>query len=522
MGDELNWKFWERSQPEEHRYTMDDYAAWMNVFTYQGNAYGFGLGGGLKQTLVGEAEPEARDFEGNSRYNFGEDAIVFAAMAVRQNVFSSIRFQWQQITKGRPGDLFGNPALGILENPWPSGTTQDLLSQAIQDADLAGNYYSIPDTPLPLIGSNEQGKELVRLRPDWVQILLEPRIMPQRRLRDANGNDVGPAHVGYRKVGYLYYEGGVHSGVEPVVFGREEVAHFAPLPDPLATYRGMSWLTPLAREIAADKQMTKHKQKFLENGATPSMIIHYPVETTIAQARKFRKALEEEHQGVQNAYKPLHVGGGADATVVGSNFNEIDFKAVQGAGETRIASAAGVPAVVLGLSEGMQGSSLNAGNYGQARRRLADITAHPLWANVSGSLELLCDPKPTDPVGRPLDKGSYRLWYDARDVPFLREDAKDAALITQIQMTVIVALVQAGFKWESAVAATTQQNPQLLEHSGLLSVQLQDPTKPPPALPNGGAPQGPNGNLPQGKTPQQLTKETIELFDLLARSGGGN
>ncbi len=515
----MNWKFWERSQPdEEHRYTLDDYLTWLNVFTYQGNSYGFGMGGGLKQTLGGEyAEPEAGNFTGNATAHFGEDAIVFAAMAVRMNVFSSIRFQWQQITKGRPGDLFGTEALGILENPWPSGTTQDLLSQAIQDADLAGNYYSIPDTPLPLIGSNEQGKELVRLRPDWMQILLEPRIMPQRRLLDANGNDVGPAHVGYRKIGYAYYEGGVHSGTEPVVFGREEVAHFAPLPDPLATYRGMSWLTPLAREILADKQMTKHKQKFMENGATPNMIIHYPVETTVAQAKKFRKALQEEHTGVDNAYKTLHVGGGADATVVGSHFNQIDFKAVQGAGETRIAAAAGVPAVVLGISEGMQGSSLNAGNYGQARRRLADVTAHPLWQNASGSFEMLCDPKPTDPVGRPLTRGSYRLWYDARDVPFLREDAKDAALITQIQMTVIVALVQAGFEWESAVSATTQQNPTLLKHSGLLSVQLQDPTKPQPG-PNGNAPQGPQGNLPQGKTPQQLTKETMELFDLLARS----
>jgi hypothetical protein len=62
-----------------------------------------------------------------------------------------------------------------------------------------------------------------------------------------------------------------------------------------------------------------------------------------------------------------------------------------------------------------------------------------------------------------------------------------------------------------------QQNPDLLKHSGLLSVQLQDPTKQPP--PNGNAPQGPNGNLPQGKPPQQVTKETLELFELLAKSG---
>ena len=45
-----------------------------------------------------------------------------------------------------------------------------------------------------------------------------------------------------------------------------------------------------------------------------------------------------------NAYKTLFLAGGADVKVVGADLKQVDFKQVQGAGETRIAAAAGVPA----------------------------------------------------------------------------------------------------------------------------------------------------------------------------------
>jgi hypothetical protein len=39
------------------------------------------------------------------------------------------------------------------------------------------------------------------------------------------------------------------------------VAHFAPIIDPLADFRGMSWLTPILREIQADQAMTRHQRR---------------------------------------------------------------------------------------------------------------------------------------------------------------------------------------------------------------------------------------------------------------------
>jgi hypothetical protein len=74
-------------------------------------------------------------------------------------------------------------------------------------------------------------------------------------------------------------------------------------------------------------------------------------------------------------------------------------------------------------------------------------------------------------------------------MPILREDAKDAAEITQTNATTIGQLVREGFTAESAKAAVIAQDMSLLVHSGLVSVQLQVPgaTTPPAITPAGGA-----------------------------------
>jgi phage portal protein BeeE len=419
--------------------TIDDYALALGSFMYNGNAYAAGMG--IQQTLVGgQAERVPNDLTGYATAAYASNGPVFALMAVRMLVFSAVRFQYQQMRGGRPGALFGGSDLALLETPWAGGTTQDLLTSMILDVDLAGNWYGA-----------RVGGELVRLRPDWVSIVLEPR-----RFRDGV--------LGYRRVGYLYEEGGAGGGQGGIPLLPDEVAHFAPIPDPLATYRGMSWLTPVLRELQNDKLMQTHQRKFFENGATPNMVVSLDASVTPELFQRFRAMMDEGHRGVDNAYKTLYLGGGADATVVGADFQQMSFTATQGRGETRLANAAGVPVTVVGFSEGLQGSSLNQGNYGQARRRFADGTMHPLWTNAVGSLQAVVAPPP-----------AARLWYDARDVPFLREDARDVAEIQQTKAATIRQLVDAGYEPDSVVAAVIAEDMSLLVHSGLYSVQLQPP-----------------------------------------------
>jgi hypothetical protein len=449
-----------RRRPAERSITtLEAYVAALNEFYYNGHVYPLT---GIQQSMSGEpSESITNSLEQYAQSAYAANGVVFACMAVRQLVFSSIRFQFQRFNRGRPTDLFGGPSLAALEEPWPGGTTQDMLSRMILDADLAGNSYLVEDTPLPLLGGSE-GPEVVRMRPDWLEIVLQPRRINGRQ-------------VGFRRIGYAYWEGGRYSGNDPALFDVSDVAHFAPYPDPLATYRGMSWLTPVIREVQNDGLMTKHKRKFFENAATPNVIVRMDPSITFEQFREFAESMNASHKGVEDAYKTLYVGAAADVTVAGANFQQMDFKTVQGAGETRIAAAAGVHPVIVGLSEGMQGSSLNAGNYGQVRRRFVDGTMHPLWQNAAGSLQRIV---------RPPD--GTRLWYDSRDVPFLREDEKDAAEILSIKAQAMRQWIDAGYHPDSVKAAMLAGGDiAALEHSGYFSVQLQQPGAETPALPAG-------------------------------------
>jgi hypothetical protein len=178
----------------------------------------------------------------------------------------------------------------------------------------------------------------------------------------------------------------------------------------------------------------------------------------------YRKLLDQTNTGVDKAYKTMHLAAGADATVVGSDFEQMAFTATQGRGETRLAAAAGVHPVIVGFSEGLGGSSLNEGNFGAARRLLADNTMHPLWMNAAGSMQQILQAPP-----------GARLWYDARDVPFLREDAKDQAEIQGLEARTRRTYLDAGYTADSVKAAMAAGDMNLLEHSGLFSVQLQAP-----------------------------------------------
>lgn len=392
---------------------------------------------------VDKAEPIGDSFTDYVAGGLQGNGVVWAVERVRVALFSEARFQFQRFFKGRPADLFGDQSLTLLESPWDGGTTGDLLARMILDVDMAGNFFGV-----------ELDGEVVRLRPDWVEIVMAERY------------DTEGMQVGWKRLAYLYYEGG-QQGQKPAVFLPDEVVHFAPLPDPLANWRGMSWLTPVVREVMADGQATKHKLKFFENAATPNLAVSLPKEIEPDQFNEFVELMDAKHKGSEQAYKTLYTGAGADVTVIGADMRQLDFKVTQGAGESRIASAAGVHPTIAGLSEGLQGSSLNAGNFAAARRLVADGTMRPLWRNAAGCLETLAPP----PAGA-------RLWYDDRDVSFLREDAHDAAEITEIQARTVANLVKEGFTADSAKAAVLGQNVDLLAHTGMVSIQLQPPGGP--------------------------------------------
>lgn len=394
---------------------------------------------GLPQTIRGDKEPPPTSFEGYASVLLAGNPVVWGASQVRKAVFSQARFTYRRLSDG---GLFGHPSLRPLERPWPGARTSKLLKRMILHSDVGGNAYVL-----------NVGGRLQLMRPDYVTIVLGSRLEPDEPYLAEDAE----------LAGYLYLPPQSPSD-RARFYLPDEVAHFAPMPDPLAHFRGMSWFSPVVREIQGDKQTTEHKLKFFEQGATPNVIIRFDPSQTLAQVKAFKELVEDNHQGLADAYKTMYLGGGADATVVGADLQQLDFSNTVGKAETRILMAAGVHPVIAGASEGMQGASLNAGNFTQIRRLFSDVHLQDLWNEAAGALETLLQVP-----------GGAELAVDGRNVPFLQDDGRDEAEIQRSQSRTIAALVREGFTPESVVSAVNANDMSLLVHSGLMSVQLQPP-----------------------------------------------
>lgn len=398
----------------------------------------------------GTKEAIAADFESVVEKAYTENGIFFACVLARAMPFSEARFQFQELVKGRPGRLFGDQSLTILENPWANATTGELLWRMEQDASCAGNNF------LTTVTRGNKAR-IRRLRPDWVTIV-----------SGVSGDDIGsPYDIDAEVLGYIYAPRGVPNPPRPVLLTPDQVAHYSPIPDPIAQWRGMSWVQPVLAEIGADSQATEHKAKFFKNGATSNLVITYDAAVDAERVKQFKALFDDSHVGTRNAYKAIHLGGGADAKALGADLKQLDFKATQGAGETRIAAAAGVGAIIARFSEGMQGSSLNQGNYQAAKRQFADMTLRPLWRTAAAALAKFA----------PAPNAGSRLWYDDRDIEFLKDDRKDQIEILQQQAATVKSLVDAGYTPDAVIDAVEAGDLSRLtgKHSGLYSVQLQAP-----------------------------------------------
>lgn len=429
----------------ESRFSTD---TWINdylmpTFGYNGHQYPMGV----NQTW--SSAPKMQEVAGTLpayAAALRSSPPAWAAQMIRALVLSQARFVFRnRRTSSTPGRVFGTRELGILEQPWPRATTGELLSRMEWHAGLTGNAYVL-----------RQRNRLRVLRPDYVAVLYGSELEPDDPMHAIDGEVIG----------YIYQNGGVSSTNRnrAQFLLPEDVAHWSPIPDPESPYMGQSWVTAALRDIQGDKAATEHKLTFFANGATPNMVVKGIPAATKEQFNEIVEAMEDRHTGLRNAYKTLYLTAGADATVVGADLKQLDFKTTQGAGETRIALLGRVPAPLLGISEGLAGSSLNAGNFGMSRRIFSDIWVHPSLQDVSAALSTVLR-VPTD----------GELWFDTGDIPLLREDEKDAADIELTRSTTVTQYVREGFTAESAVAAVKAQDINLLKHTGKTSVQLQEP-----------------------------------------------
>lgn len=418
-----------------------DFDQWLGAFDFNGTGYGFPM---LNQTYAGGTTQEVPStYTGLASSLLARNGIVWACVTTGNMLFAEAQFQFRR--KGQIGSnaLYGKPSLELLETPWPGGTTRKLLALMDLHVQLAGNGYAFRDP--------DYAGTLRVLRPDWVTIILGSRnLSPTFQVGDPSTEIIA----------YAYRPGGDVS--RQTIILPDQMAHFMPHPDPIFPFRGASWLATVIQEIAGDTAMTAHKNKFLEHGATANLVVTMDPRINQAQFDQFIEKFDEGHNGALNAYRTIYLAGGADAKVIGSNLEQIDFKNVQAHGETRICNAAGIPPIIVGISEGLDSATYS--NYAQARRAWADSRLRPRWAAACAELDKLVD-----------TPGGSELWYDERKIAFLAEDLKDQASIAQTQAATLQSLIVSGWTPQSAQGFVETGDLSILIHTGLVSVQLLPP-----------------------------------------------
>jgi hypothetical protein len=375
-----------------------------------------------------------------TRYLMSSDGPVSAVLDRRASIMGEARPAFQRFEKGKPGELYSTRELEVLKHPWPGGTFRQLVAICESDVAATGNSYWV-----------RIDDRLIRVDPDYVTIVTADVV-------------VDGVEIGRELVGYLITP--PNSRRDPLPMEATRIAHYrpgAPVDEP---FRGESWLAAVCQDASSDIELTAYKGNYLKNGAMPSLAVTYEPTLAQEQLEAFVPVFADKFTGAMNAGKILHFLGGRDVKTVGATLDQLAFKAVQGAGETRIAAAAGVPATVAGFSEGMQGSSLNAGNYGASRRLFGDAKIRPNLGSLMEAFETLI-PTPAD----------SRLFYDDSGVSFFQEDVTDEAEIRATKASTIRQLIEAGYEPDAVVVAVTTGRYESLvgRHSGLTSVQLTPP-----------------------------------------------
>ena len=260
--------------------TLDEFLQFLN---YGGSDYPIitqTLGGGKQQQIL-------PTYSGLARGAFSRNGIVFACIVANMQLFSDVRFKFKPLRSYSQGDLFGTSDLSLLENPWPNATTRNLLMQMSFDSQLAGNAYFRREPAAA--GADPR---LRRLNPEWVTIVLgtaDP---------DGTVGDIDTEIIGYA---YRPYGQGA-----PQPLQLNEMVHYAPVPDAAFWFRGMSWLAPIVDEIRADNGMTDHRNKFMDNAATPNMVVKLNQDISPEAFERWVDLFEAGHKGSANAYRCLH------------------------------------------------------------------------------------------------------------------------------------------------------------------------------------------------------------------------
>lgn len=296
----------------------------------------------------------ARDAGSLTRSGFAANPVGFRAVKLVAEAAAALPLVLQDAERRYEA----HPALTLLARPNAQEGRAALMESLYGQLLLTGNAY------VEAVGGLDVPAELHVLRSDRMQVV--------------PGADGWPVAYEYR-VGEQAHRFERGEEVSPVC----HIRSFHPQDD----HYGLSPLQSAAMAVDVHNSATRWSKALLDNAARPSGAIVYSGSDGAGgsmgdeQYRRLVEEMETQHQGARNAGRPMLLEGGLDWKPMGFSPSDMEFQKTKEAAAREIATAMGVPPMLLGIP----GDATYA-NYQEANRALYRLTVLPLAARVTAAL----------------------------------------------------------------------------------------------------------------------------------------
>ncbi len=251
-----------------------------------------------------------------------------------------------------------HPALTLLRRPNAAQGRAELFEALYGQLMLTGNGY------LEAVGA-EAG------------LPAELHVLRSDRMSLVPGADGWPVAYDYT-VGARKHRFRVSEDFSPIL----HVRNFHPQDD----HYGLSPLMAAAQAIDVHNSASRWSKSLLDNAARPSGAIVYKGgdgqgQLSADQFDRLQNEIETYHMGARNAGRPMLLEGGLDWKPMGFSPSDMEFHKTKEAAAREIATAFGVPPMLLGIP----GDATYA-NYQEANRAFYRLTVLPLVSKVTASV----------------------------------------------------------------------------------------------------------------------------------------
>lgn len=303
---------------------------------------------------AGRVAWSARDTVSLTRTGFVGNPVGFRAVKLIAEAAAAVPLLCQDADRRYET----HPVADLLRRPNPAQGRAELLETLYGQILLSGDGY-VEAVP----GAQSHPGELHVLRSDRMSVVA--------------GGDGWPIAYEYAVAGRKH-RFAMGEGAQPIC----HIKAFHPQDD----HYGLSPLKAAANALDVHNAASKWSKGLLDNAARPSGAIVYRGADGSGQlsADQYDRLLDEmasHHQGAANAGRPMLLEGGLDWKPMGFSPSDMEFQKTKEAAAREIATAFGVPPMMLGIP----GEATYA-NYQEANRAFYRLTVLPLVAKVAGAL----------------------------------------------------------------------------------------------------------------------------------------